>query len=46
MVEFPASHIQRIQKTLLQMNAKLHHVVSDIPGQTGMRIIRAIVQGQ
>jgi hypothetical protein len=27
-------------------DVQLHHVVSDITGQTGLRIIRAIVQGQ
>lgn len=45
MVEFAASHIQRMQTTLTQMNVQLDHVTSDIPGQTGMRSIRAIVQG-
>jgi len=25
----PASHIQHIQKALMQMNLQLHHVVSD-----------------
>lgn len=29
----------------MQMNVQLHHVVSDITGMTGMRIIRAIVEG-
>src|SRR3977135_4727614 len=28
------------------MNLQLHHVVSDITGATGMRIIRAIVAGE
>ena len=28
------------------MNLQLHHVVSDITGVTGMRIIRAIVGGE
>ncbi len=30
----------------MQMNLQLHHVVSDITGVTGMRIIRAIVAGE
>ena len=45
MVEFAASHIQHMQKALMQMNLQLHHVVSDITGATGMKIIRAILQG-
>ena len=38
-------HIQRMQKALMQMNVQLHHVVTDITGLTGLRIIRAIVAG-
>jgi len=44
-VEYAASHIQHMQKALMQMNVQLHHVVTDITGVTGMKIIRAIVQG-
>jgi len=46
LVEYAASHIQHIQKSLMQMNLQLHHVVSDITGATGMKIIRAIVAGE
>jgi transposase len=45
-VEYAAAHIQHIQKALMEMNLQLHHVVSDITGATGMRIIRAIVAGE
>jgi transposase len=45
LVDYAASHIQHMQKALMQMNVQLHHVVSDITGFTGMRIIRAIVAG-
>src|SRR5437660_7610882 len=45
LIEYAASHIQHMQKALMQMNVQLHHVVSDITGATGMRIIRAIVGG-
>jgi len=45
LVDYGASHIQHMQKALMQMNVQLHHVVSDITGLTGMRIIRAIVEG-
>jgi transposase len=41
-----ASHIQHMQKALMQMNLQLHHVVTDITGVTGMAIIRAIVAGE
>lgn len=45
LVEYAASHIQHMQKALMQMNVQLHHAVTDITGATGMRIIRAIVAG-
>jgi hypothetical protein len=35
-----------MQKALTEMNLQLHHVVSDITGATGMRIIRAIIAGE
>src|SRR5262249_21743481 len=35
-----------IQKGLQQMNVHLHHVVSDVMGATGQRILRAILNGQ
>ena len=41
LVEYAAAHIQHMQKALMEMNLQLHHVVSDITGATGMRIIRA-----
>jgi transposase len=44
--DYCASHIQHMQKALLQMNIQLSHVVTDITGVTGMRIIRAIVSGE
>jgi len=46
LVEYAASHIQHMQKALLQMNVQLHHVLTDITGVTGMKIIRAIVDGE
>ncbi len=46
LIEYAASHIQHMQKALMEMNVQLHHVVSDITGATGMRIIRAIVAGE
>ena len=45
LLDYAASHIQHMQKALMQMNVQLHHIVSDITGVTGMRIVRAIVAG-
>ena len=45
LIEYGAAHIQHMQKALMQMNVQLHHVVTDITGVTGMRIIRAMVAG-
>jgi transposase len=39
-------HIQRMQKALEQMNVQLHKVVSDITGETGLAIIKAILEGE
>ena len=46
LVEYASHHIQHMQKALTQMNIKLQHVISDITGVTGMRIIEAIVRGE
>jgi transposase len=46
LLDYAAAHIQHMQKALTQMNLQLHHVVSDVTGATGMRIIRAIVAGE
>jgi len=45
LIERAAAHVQRMQKALMHMNVQLHHVVTDITGRTGMRILRAIVAG-
>ncbi|MFA6412218.1 MAG: IS110 family transposase [Syntrophales bacterium] len=46
LIEYSAAHIQHMQKALMQMNLQLHHVVSDITGATGMKIIRDIINGE
>jgi len=38
--------IQHMQKALTEMNIQLANVISDISGQTGLAIIRAIVSGE
>jgi len=39
-------HVQHIQKALTQMNVKLTQVLSDVTGKTGLKIIRAILEGE
>src|ERR1700722_10752608 len=46
LLEYAASHIQHMQKALTEMNLQLHHVVADITGATGLRIICAILAGE
>ena len=45
LVEGASAPVQRMQKALVQMNGQLTLVVTDITGQTGMRILRDIVAG-
>jgi transposase len=46
LVQHRAAHVQHMQKALQQMNILLPQVVSDITGETGMAILRAIVAGE
>jgi len=46
LVQSAGTHIQRMQKALVQMNVQLPIVVSDITGVTGLRILRDIVAGR
>jgi transposase len=46
LVQYRASHVQHMQKALMQMNVQLHHVVTDVTGVTGMKIIHAIIAGE
>jgi transposase len=41
-----STQVQRMQKALTEMNVQLHHILSDIDGVSGSRIIEAILQGQ
>src|SRR5678815_291649 len=45
-LDYAAAHIQHMQKALTFMNLQLHHVVADVTGVTGMKIIRSIVDGE
>jgi transposase len=46
LLEHRAPHIQHMQKALLQMNVQLSQALSDVTGETGLAIIRAIVAGE
>lgn len=46
LVEYSGCHVQHMQKALLQMNLHLHHVISDITGVTGTKIVEAILAGE
>ncbi len=46
LVSYAGQHVQHMQKALVQMNVQLQHVIEDVTGATGMRIIRAILAGE
>jgi len=46
LVSYRSAHIQHMQKALHLMNVQLTNVLSDITGETGMKIIRDIVAGE
>lgn len=46
LIKSASTHVQRMQKALIQMNLHLHKVISDLTGHTGMAIIRAIAAGE
>ena len=46
LVEYAAMWIQHMQKALNEMNLHLHHLLSDISGQSGLAILDAILAGE
>lgn len=46
LIEHRAPHILHIQRALQYMNVQVHHVLSDIMGVTGQKILRAIAAGE
>jgi transposase len=46
LVEESNRHILRLQKMLQEMNVLLHHVLSDVTGESGLRILDAILAGE
>jgi len=46
LLQHRAAHVQHMQRAFQQMNIQLPQVLSDITGETGMAIVRAIVAGE
>ncbi len=46
LIDYASDHIRHMQKALDLMNLKLHLVIADITGVSGLRIIHAILDGQ
>lgn len=46
LIAYQSRHIQHMQKALTQMNIQLGQVISDVAGETGLKIIRAILGGE
>lgn len=46
LVHHASAHVQHMHKALTQMNVQIHHVISDLTGQTGLRILDAILEGE
>lgn len=46
LVRSASAHIQHMQKALTLMNLQLHHVLSDITGVSGLRILGALLKGE
>jgi transposase len=44
--KYRSAHIQHMQKAMHIMNIQLDNVISDITGNTGMKIIRSIIKGE
>jgi transposase len=45
-IQCAASQVQKMQQALERMNIKVHDVISDLTGVSGMRVIKAILQGE
>jgi len=46
LLAYQSRHVQHMQKALTQMNIQLANVITDIVGETGQRIVRAILAGE
>ena len=46
LIQMASTHVLRMQKALDQMNLQIHHVISDITGLTGLKIMDAVLEGE
>lgn len=46
LIQYASSHIQHMQKALVEMNVLLHNVISNITGVSGLRVIKSIIEGE
>jgi transposase len=46
LVQSAAHELQHMQKVCQEMNLHLHHVLSDLDGESGRRILQAILKGE
>ena len=46
LIEMGSTYVNKMQKYLELMNVKLHNVISQIHGASGLRVIKAIVNGE
>ena len=46
LIQTASTHVLSMQKALNQMNPRIHHLISDISGLTGLRIVDAILNGE
>ncbi len=44
-ITMAASHEQHMQKALDRMNVKIHEVISDLTGESGLSVVRGILDG-
>jgi transposase len=45
-IEMGSSHVQHMQKALTSMNIRLHQVISQITGVSGMKVVKSILSGE
>lgn len=45
-IEMASAHVLHMQKAFELLNLKLHHVISSLTGASGLRIVRAILEGE
>jgi transposase len=45
-ISMAASHVQHMQQALERMNVKFHDVITSLTGVSGLKVVRAILQGE